>query len=90
MELRWDPLADEQMTRLELAGPSPALAAVNRTLARLELDPFDPKLRTRQFVSQHYEHVRPVPTGHNDWMVLWTLGDTDDWILIIAVAPLEL
>ena len=90
MELGWDELADQQMAALETQGPTNVVEAVGRTLARLELDPFDPKLGTRQFTSANYGHVRATTVHSTDWTVLWTLGEGDDWILIIAIGQYSL
>jgi len=82
----WWSDADRAMTRLERS-PSLAdtLAAVRRTLGRLELDPFDPRLRTRQFVTEGYGQIRSTPAGHGDWTVFWKSGPGSNQITIAFI-----
>lgn len=69
------PAADEALTRIEQTGDDHALGAVRRTLGMLEADPFSPRLRTRQFDTPEYGHIRMTPCGHANWHVYWLLGD---------------
>lgn len=90
-ELVWMGEADEAMERLEadlaLEG---ALAGIHRTLGRLELDPFDPRLGTRVFLSEEFEHVRATPARTGDWWILWALGPEDRSLLVVHVGELSL
>lgn len=79
------------MTRLEA---DPALAGIHRgvlgTLGRLELDPFDPRLRTRQFATARYGQLRSTPVGTGDWYVMWMAGPEPDEITIAVIAEATL
>jgi hypothetical protein len=86
MYLVFDELADRQLTALEEGGTSARLTATCRTLGRIEVDPHDPSLGTRTFVTQGFGHVRVTPTGHEDEVVLWTWR-SDGEILVIAISP---
>lgn len=89
-ELLWWPDAGAAMDRLENdSSASPALAAVRRTLGRLELDPFDRRLLTRQFVTPEYGQIRATPCHFGDWYVLWQIGEQNT-IEIVFVAELAL
>lgn len=84
-ELLWWPDADRAMDRLESdPGASAALDAVRRTLGRLELDPFDRRLHTRQFQTPEYGHIRATPCRHGDWHVLWQPGEPGSVEVIIV------
>ena len=87
MELLWWSDADRVMARLE-EDPSlaPVLAAVRRTLGRLERDPYDRRLRTRQFTSEGYGKIRSTPTTHGDWWIFWKSGPEPDQITIVTIA----
>ena len=91
MQLLWLPAADQAMTRLEA---EPALADVHRaalrTLGRLEVDPFDPRLRTRQFATERYGQLRSTPVGTGDWYVMSMAGPEADEITIAVVAEATL
>lgn len=89
VELLWWPAADDALSRLEAEPDTPVLAGVRRTLGLLERDPFDPRLHTRQFVTEAYGHVRATPSV-GDWFVLWQLGDEKAMIEIIMLAELTL
>lgn len=89
VELLWWPAADETLTRLERKDDSPVRAGMHRTLGRLELDPFDPRLRTRQFTTEPYGHVRATPAVE-DWFVLWQVGPEAGAIEIVLLAELRL
>lgn len=86
MELYWDELENQQMDERESLGGR-ALTALRSTLARLELDPFDPRLGTRTFSTPGFGHVRATPTGHAEDVVLWTNGAEPDSLLIMAISP---
>ena len=87
VQLLWWHDADRTMTRLE-EDPSLAdvLLAVRRTLGRLERDPYDRRLRTRQFAREGYVQVRTTPTTHGDWWIFWMSGPEPDEITIVAIA----
>ncbi len=75
MQLLWWPAADEIMARLE-ADPTltDVYRATLRTLGRLERDPFDRRLRTRQFATERYGQLRSTPVGLGDWHLMWMSG----------------
>jgi hypothetical protein len=83
------PLADEAMKKLEndpaMAG---VLAAVNRTLDRLEHDPFDRQLSTRGFATEEFGGVNATAVREGDWYVLWQRYDatTIEVILVHEIA----
>lgn len=56
--------------------------AARRTLGRLERDPYDPRLRTRQFTTERYGQLRSTPIGAGDWHVFWMAGPGADEITI--------
>ncbi len=88
--LLWWPDADAAMDRLERDPTlSPALEAVPRTLGRLELDPFDRRLLTRQFTTPEYGHIQATPCRFGDWYVLWQPGE-EGTVEIVIVAELAL
>ncbi|MFN2606770.1 MAG: hypothetical protein ABR511_02555 [Acidimicrobiales bacterium] len=89
--LLWWPDADGYMQRLE-GDPSldRALAAVRRTLGRLETTPFDLRLRTRQFVTDQLRHIHATPTGHGDWYVFWQDGLDPETVEIVQIAELTI
>ena len=91
MELLWWPAADEVMARLEAdetrAGE---LRAVLRTLGRLERNPYDRRLRTRQFATEPYGRLRSTPTGAGDWHIMWQAGPGPDQITIAFIAETTL
>ena len=66
------------------------LAAVRRVLGRLELDPFDPTLRTRQFITQPLGHIRATPVGYGEWYVFWQLGEEPGVIEIAQIGEVLL
>lgn len=81
------PVADAALARLERAGgQGEALAAVLRTLAELEAHPFDPRLLTRQFQTEHHAHVRMTSCRHENWHIYWMVGDEPDSIEIVMIA----
>lgn len=89
VEVLFWPAADDTMKRLEGEPESPTLAGIRRTLGRLELDPFDPKLRTRQFTTDQYGHVRATP-ALDEWFVLWQVGAEEGTIEVVLLAELHL
>lgn len=90
-ELLWLPEADEAMARIEADGTLDAVRrSLVRTLGRMELDPFDSRLGTRQFRTEGYEHVRATPAGFDDWWVLWRLGDDEGTVIVIHVGEIAL
>ena len=66
------------------------LGAVRRTLGRLELDPYDPRLRTRQFATARYGQLRSTPAGSGDWHIMWQAGPGQDQITIAFIAETTL
>jgi hypothetical protein len=87
----WTLAAAQVLDRIE-ADPTlmHVLRAVRRTLGRLESDPFDPRLRTRQFATERYGQVRSTPVGVSDWRVLWFIGPEPDQIVIAFIAETSL
>lgn len=82
-ELGFLPEGDEDLRRLEA---DPALErvvqAVCQTLGRLELDPGDRRLRTRQFQTPEFGHVRMTSVGVGEWHVFWQTTDVPNDLLI--------
>jgi hypothetical protein len=74
--------SDESLTHV--------LRAVRRTLGRLELDPFDPRLRTRQFATERYGQVRCTPVGTGEWRIFWMVGPAPGDITIAFIAETSL
>lgn len=72
----WEDAA-RTMDELERGTDPDALAAVLRTLAGLEIDAGDRRLRTRQFDTPRYGHIRMTPCGHENWHVYWQVGQDD-------------
>lgn len=87
-ELLWWPAADAAMDRID-AKEDARRAALRQTLARLEANPFDPRLGTRQFRTPEYGHIRATPCRHDDWYVLWQLGEEAGTIEIVALAEIQ-
>jgi len=86
MQLLWLPEADRVMTRIKADGSLRATHySVRRILGRLEFDPFDRGLRTRQFSTEMYGQVRCTPVV-GDWCILWKSGPGPDEITIVFVA----
>jgi hypothetical protein len=84
-ELEWLPEADESMHALE-DDPTRAgeVEHVHRRLGRLELDPFDPHLGTKQFSTEELGQVRATPCPPTDWLIFWHPHDAADHVLVIA------
>jgi hypothetical protein len=90
-EVLWWPVADEALTRLEHDEASaPLLRAIQRTLARLESDPYDRGLATRQFRTDRMRHVRATPVPGGAWHLLWQPGATPRTIEIVAIVEFDL
>jgi hypothetical protein len=86
-ELRWWPAADEAMNRID-AVDDQRRRAVRRTLTRLEVNPLDPRLGTRQFRTPEYGHIRATPCRHESWYVLWQIGEEAETVEIVIVAEI--
>lgn len=89
--LLWMLDADQAMTHLE-SDPTmaAALAAIRRTLGRLEDDPADPRLGTRTYRTPAYAFMRATPARHDDWHVFWRPGDRAGEVVIVALSPLTI
>lgn len=85
-QLAWTEDADEAMTSVE-ADPALAsiLEATRRVLGLLQLDPSDPKLRTRQYVTQELGHICSTPIPGGDWIVLWQMSAEPDELIVHAI-----
>jgi hypothetical protein len=81
--------ADKTMDWLESDGSMRrVLLGARRVLGRLEVDPNDPRLRTRTFSTEGYGHVRATPIGVDDWYVFWRPAENDDdGVVIINLGP---
>lgn len=91
MELLWWTDADEALSSLERPSGSVAvLTALRRVLGRLEVDPFDPRLGSRQFVTEEFDQVRATPVRSGDWWVLWQTGPEPATITIILITEISL
>ncbi|SRR6266496_439975 len=90
-ELRWRPEADAAMDALE-ADPSMSVVveAIDRTLDRLEVDPFDARLGTIPFQTPEFGGVCATPARRDDWYVLWQRGPTSSDLVIILIHQLDL
>ena len=86
-ELLWWPAADTAMNRID-AVDDQRRAAVRRTLARLEVNPLEPRLGTRQFRTPEYGHIRATPCRHEDWYVLWQIGEEAGTVEIVMLAEI--
>ena len=87
----WWPAADEAMGRLENdSGRSAVVDAVNRTLDRLEDDPFNPRLGTTDFRSEESGGVCATPARVGDWYVFWQSGPAKNTIEIVLIHELPL
>lgn len=85
-DLRFLPEGDEDMRRLE-ADPTleRVVRAAHQTLGRLELDPGDRRLRTRQFQTPEFGHVRMTWVGLGEWRVFWQTTDVPNELLVRRV-----
>ena len=88
-ELGWRPEADAAMDALEADSSTSAVVdAIERTIERLEVDPFDPRLGTVQFQSPEFGGVCATPIRMDDWYVFWQRGLTANELVIILIHPL--
>lgn len=69
---------------------SVVVEAIDRTLGRLEVDPFDPRLGTIPFQTPEFGGVCATPARRDDWYVLWQRGLTRGDLVIILVHQLDL
>jgi len=90
VDLLWTAEADQEFGALERSPDARSLRALRRTLARLEADPFEPRLGTRLFVTEGLGHVRATPTGGGDWYILWQSGPMAGAITILHVVELSI
>lgn len=90
-ELLWRPEADGAMETLE-ADPSlsAVVEAIDRTLDRLEVDPYDPRLGTKAFQSPEFGGVCATPVRQDDWYVLWQRGEAANQLVIILIHQLDI
>lgn len=82
-EVVWEQEADEDMAKIE-ASPAlaPVLEAANRALGRLELNPGDSRLHTRQFQTDDLGYLRMTPLGVGEWHIFWQALDDPDEVLV--------
>ena len=78
------------MSMVERGPAGRSVRSVRRTLARLEADPYEPRLGTRLFVTDGLGHVRATPTGGGDWYILWQSGPGVGAITILHVMELSI
>ncbi len=91
MEIAFTADANDQLTELELTGPQAVIDAVIRTLTLLEIDPGDPRLRTKSLKAPNppFALWRITPCPPTDWVVIWELLDEKPPVVkVTAVAPL--
>ena len=90
-ELHWRPEADAALDALE-ADPTmlAVVEAIDRTLDRLEVDPFDPRLGTIPFQTPELGGVCATPARRDDWYVLWQRSPTSNDLVIILIHQLDL
>jgi len=81
--------ADDTINRVESDGSMKHVRhGALRVLGRLEVEPTDPRLRTRTFRTEGYGHVRATPIEVDDWYVFWRPADNDDQgVVIINLGP---
>jgi hypothetical protein len=81
--------ANEDLIRLEMAGDESLVRTVKRTLALLEADPADPRLRTKNYTGK--PRTRITPCGASNFVIVWHLDDTDSppWIVVTAIKSLQ-
>lgn len=91
-ELLYWAAADDHLTSLEGdPGQEVELAAVERTLARLAGDPFNPRLGTTAFQTEQYGGISATPVRgapEDDWYVLWQRGAQRRELDIVAIVRL--
>jgi len=89
-ELLWHPEANSVMTAIESnPAQTDVVASVRRVLGRLELDPYNPRIGTRQFQTPEYGQIRATPTGRDTWYVLWQPGRSERSIEIVHIVELR-
>jgi hypothetical protein len=91
-ELLYWPAADDHLAMLE-ADPAREneLRAVNRALARLAEDPYNPRLGTTAFQTEQYRGISATPVRgapDPDWYVLWQRGAQRGELDIVAIVRL--
>ena len=88
-ELLLRPEAEEALDRLA-AEPhlSDVLAADERTLDRLAVDPFDRRLGTTAFQSPIYGGISATPVRMDDWYVFWRRGTRPRTLVVILIHQL--
>jgi hypothetical protein len=85
-ELSYWPAADEALGRLESdPAMAPVVQAVNRTLRKLEADPFGPRLGTTAFMTEALGGISATPVGLDDWYILWQRGVEQGVIEIVLI-----
>jgi hypothetical protein len=90
-EFGWRPEADQAMDALEAdPGMTAVVEAIDRTLGRLEVDPFNPRLGTIQFQTPELGGVCATPVRMDDWYVLWQRGATASDLVIILIHQLDI
>lgn len=67
---------------------SAVVNAVNKTLDRLERDPYDPRLGTTIFQSEEFGGVSATPISVGDWYLFWQPGTARSTIEIVLVPEL--
>jgi hypothetical protein len=89
-EFEWRREADEAMDALE-ADPATAavVEAIERTIDRMETDPFNPRLGTVQFQTQEFGGVCATPVRLDNWYILWQRGPKANILDIILVHELD-
>lgn len=89
-EILYRPAAEDALDKLE-ADPAMAgvLQAVERVLARLEEDPFSPRLGTTAFMTDEYRGVNATPAGPDDWYIFWQRAQEPRTIEVILVHQLR-
>ena len=89
--LLWHPEADSVMTAIEgNPGRTDLVASIRRALGRLELDPHNPRIGTRQFQTPEYGQIRATPTGYDTWYVLWLAVPSKRSIEIVHIVELRM
>jgi len=56
----------------------------------LELDPFNPALRSRQFSTERYGQLRATPIGVGDWRIMRMTGPEPGQITIAFITETSL
>ena len=89
-ELAFWPAADAALDELA-ADPelSVILDAVERTLGRLAVDPFDRRLGTSAFQTPELGGINATPTRIDDWYVFWQRGPEARMLEIVLIHQLS-